>query len=726
MKKVPRTAAASPPPETPVRPPVVISKTALGVALGVLLLLPIAGAFVPGPSAWGMNHLAHLPRALGLVWGLAALALALPATRRPLARAFDRAIPEFLFSPRGSVALVLAAAASFTLLREGSFFMGDGYLIGELVDRGVKFRAFDNLDYLIHHQVWKALGSGKVDSFALYRIGSILAGVLGVSLLLRWIPRLPWEPWRKVLVLGLVLFSGPVLLFHGYVESYSYLYVFLTLFLLTGLLALFGTTPLWVPATFYGLAMAFHLSAVFSAPALLYLGLRAPVRPFARRWLEVIAPPLLLFAISVGLHVLEGYNADWFRKEFIDSKNTKSMWIPWGTARGLSSLYHWKDLLNLALITAPVALSVVASVRGGFGFRDRGRGFLLIQILGVALCAVFIDRKLGGARDWDLFAAHSGGLLLLASLVFPAASSGKRGEASTLLPLALGAGLLCTAPWVLLEHSEDRSIARFVRVAEDFPDFARAYAYEEVGKYYRKGNDFERAEEMYERCIGAYPRNPRFRVLLGSVYFVRGKHDLAQAEYQSALELDPNHKMALEMMGKVLVQRAALLPSSREREPLYAQALEPFEKLTKVDPGNPAGWEGFGFTALRVERLEDALRAYRTALQINPAAKVWHELGTAYMGLGRYGEAVPAFRESIQRNEGEPRTRYGLAISALALLAQQREAEQRVDAGLLQEAEAQADFLLSKDPNSPQGLEIRRQVTSLRAALATLGGGQSP
>ena len=67
-----------------------------------------------------------------------------------------------------------------------------------------------------------------------------------------------------------------------------------------------------------------------------------------------------------------------------------------------------------------------------------------------------------------------------------------------------GGDVPLSAPWILLLHLEPRSIARFVAVAADFPDFARAYAYEEVGKYYRKAKDFP-AQEMYERCMRPIP-----------------------------------------------------------------------------------------------------------------------------------------------------------------------------------------------------------------------------
>jgi len=120
------------------------------------------------------------------------------------------------------------------------------------------------------------------------------------------------------------------------VESYSFLFLFLTAFLLTGLLVLEKRAPLWLAAAFFGLGLAFHLTALFTAPALLVLALRAPVQPARRRILEAFGPPALLFLVAAVLHMAEGYDTSWFRHEFLEGQNSKSIWIPLGQGRACS------------------------------------------------------------------------------------------------------------------------------------------------------------------------------------------------------------------------------------------------------------------------------------------------------------------------------------------------------------------------------------------------------
>ncbi len=295
---------------------------------------------------------------------------------------------------------------------------------------------------------------------------------------------------------------------------------------------------------------------LFTAPALLVLTWRAPGRSPVRRVFEALGPPMLLFLVAVLLHIAEGYNAAWFRHEFLEGKNAQSIWIPLGQGRGLFTVYHWKDLFNLALITAPVCLLVALTAwRRLLSYAREPRYlFLLVQIVSLAGMSVAVDRKLGGARDWDLLAAHSAGLILLAAMLLPGSDSGRgggggclraRGAGSTrarerprgsgqrsgarapralldrpgpVVPLALGVSFLVGLPWIVLLHWEDRSISRFEDIVADFPAFPRGYAYEEVAKYYRKAGDLDRAQPLYDRQLlgqgqpvdrgGGHPQEP--------------------------------------------------------------------------------------------------------------------------------------------------------------------------------------------------------------------------
>ncbi len=743
----------------------------LRIGLGILLVLMFAGRFVPGPPAWGFNHLAYLPVWFFALWIAAALLAAWPRAQERLTSAMAGPVPRFLFERRSAPwILVPSAGALFALVRERSFFMGDGYLVGELVGRLVKFRTFDALDYLFHVRVYEYLSRhlSWVTSFGVYRTASVLAGMIAVLLYRSLIGRLSWEPWRKAALFLLLFLFGPATLFFGYVESYTWLLLFMNAFLIAGVLVLEERLPLWVASTLYGIALAFHLTSLFCGTAILYLALKAPVRPAWRRWLLAVGPPAFFLGLAAGLHFLAGYNAYWVHKEFFENRNAHSLWIPIRGSYGLFSWYHLKDTFNDLLIMAPVPLVVVlASWRRLYPrLRREPVPFLLSQIVPITLFYFLLDKKLGGARDWDMLAGLSGGLIPLAALLLPRADGGDRlgpsvepeaipvptapspaltsnetgipetsrrpgskrrrganadagavaaagresGRPDPVLGMILAVGLLMTAPWVTLLHMETRSIARFTSVLADFPAFPRAYGYEELGKYYRKGNDMERAEQMYQRCVATYPSNARFRILLGSIYFSRGELDLAEKEYEAGLADDPNNvglaSMGYEMLGKLGLQKKD-----------YGTALDWFQKLVKEDHSVATSWELVGYAATGANRPDLVVDAYRHAMQLDPSLNHWHDLGVALVSLDRPAEAVDAFRQALARGGDDPSTHLGLAGSLALEAHMEAEAGHPVPVAWLEEAYQQTRIVLAAQPGHPGATKLLKNLDELRASL---------
>ena len=264
-------------------------------ACAALLVLVFAGRFAPGPNYWGFNHLAYLPWPVFVLWCVLASVSLVPAIQNRLGIILHRFVDRWLFGKlQMRLVVAVAGVGLFTVFREQSFFMGDGYLIVDLIQKEIPFRIFDNMDYYLHFRIWKYISQDLMSITALYSFGSIAAGLLAFLLLVTLIRRFDWQPWRRGVALGLVFFCGPGMLFFGYIESYSFLYTMISCFVVCGLLVVEGRLPLWVASSCFGVGLFFHLTAVFSAPALLYLVARADNRPVARRILEGFVPVLAL------------------------------------------------------------------------------------------------------------------------------------------------------------------------------------------------------------------------------------------------------------------------------------------------------------------------------------------------------------------------------------------------------------------------------------------------
>ncbi len=701
----------------------------------LLLLLPVLlflGTFLPGPATWGINHLAYMPSAFVVAWLGVAVILLLPPVQARLRDLFSGPLPQFFVeSWYGPIIAAAAATVGFAVFNERAFFMGDGYLVGELVEKGLKFRAFDNMDYRLHFEIFRSMqdpmSTEQVSSFEIYRWGAVLAGFLGTLVMGLLISHLAWEPWRKLLAYTLFLFSGTAAMFYGYVESYGYLIVWMSAFLVSGVLVMQKRWPLWGASAFLGLAAFFHLTASFAGPALLFLIARAPKHSLPRRILEGLLPAALIFGVSVAAHLSAGYDMHMFRTEFLDAKNTNNLWVPLTGERGLLSLYHWKDLVNLGLLAKPVAWALVL---GGLGYiwsrkADRAIQFLLVHTASMAVFVVLIDRKLGGARDWDLFAAHGFGLVLLGALGLGAVRLKGGSGAPRAAVLAATVGILMTVPWIGLLHAETRSIDRFVDVAADFPRFARAYAYEEVGKYHRKAERLDEALEMYELCVQTYPTNSRFHTLIGSMYVrIHGK-------------LDPNSPQAAEFLDKAIaayeegvrlegekprVLTAQLLAKAYITKKDYVGAIDAHRRLLEIDPTTAENWANLGYCHLQLGQFGEALEAYDGALRYNRRLHVRHQQGAALLALGRFPEAVTAFRIGLQLGEDNPSMRYGLASAIGGTIEGQVESGEPTPVSLFDEAEGILRGLLQTHPQDSDMRALLGRITALRGSARIVPG----
>lgn len=588
------------------------------------VLLVAVGAFLPGSGFWGANHLAYLPVLWRAAWFVLAGLLLLGAAVRPRL-ALLPAHPAALF------VLAALAALAFGLFSSATLFPGDGLLLTDLVRQEVPFRAFDSLDYIAHALTFRLLDGG-LPAAQVYRWGAVAAGLLCLAGLGPLLRRLAWPTDRVLLFLGLFLFSGPVLMFHGYAESYGFLLAVLTCFLVAGMSVALGRTPLWVASTLLAAALALQLTAVFSLPALVFLAWRAPGLTRGRRWLEGAGPPAVGLLLAAGIHLLLGFDSAWFDREYLQGSHTAGLLTPLAGPFGLFSVYQMKASFNQILVTSPVSLAVIATL-GPWLWRARGNRqvqFLMVQLGALAVAGLLVQRKLGDARDWDLLAAHFAALPLLAALatgqVWPASNLAARRFALS----ALAAALLVQAPWVALHARTDSAVERFSDVAAGFPPFARGYAYEGLGQYFRDGGQTDRALDMYRLGAESCPGNPRFHKLLGSAYLdlaapeARGSDrraqllDLAAASYLRSLADNPDQDTVRENLGRILIQTGR-----------FAEAEDQYRLLLESNPTLASAWASLGYCQLQNGDNTAAAASLTRALELDPGLKVQRYLQQA-------------------------------------------------------------------------------------------------
>jgi TolB-like protein/lipoprotein NlpI len=163
---------------------------------------------------------------------------------------------------------------------------------------------------------------------------------------------------------------------------------------------------------------------------------------------------------------------------------------------------------------------------------------------------------------------------------------------------------------------------------------------------------FVSAKEALDKALAIDPDYASAHANLGWIVM---SIDLDQAarHIERALELDPTNPTG--------IRYAAVLLRSLGR---MQEAIALDEFTVARDPINPIGFSNLGLKYLYVNRFDDAIKAYRTVLQLSPgyiAAQFY--IGTAHLLAGQPGEAL----EAMQQERFEAFRQIGLAMAYHAL-----------------------------------------------------------
>ncbi len=688
----------------------------LRAALTVLLVLQVLAAFLPGPLLWGMNHLAYAPLPLRLLWPLAGLVVVWTPLGARLGRWLSEWVGRRLIG-RPSAAFLVAPVVGGALLwlaRARVPYLGDGWLLGELVARGHAFHGFDWIAFYLHAKLFHLLGlQGDPAAFALFGVMSTIAGACYLAAA-AWAARgLAPDASSRALVYALLILFAPVQMFLGYVECYAFLLVALLIFLVALVRHARGELPLAAPAAAFGAALFFHLDALFLAPLLVAAVVWPPSgrRARARDLAAAAGLPLLGLALAVAIHLAEGCNSQWFATEIFHRPSDRPMLMPLGGSPGLLSLVHVKDVVNLVLLLCPAPLALLIAARPQFGDPAAARTarLLVLSSLWVLALAIGLNMVLGMPRDWDLLAAPSVVAVLAAALAWipPARTEAAPRTLGTIAATACALAL----PWFWLNAGSERALARLADVIGGQSAYAQAYAHEEIGKHYRKIGDTKRAAEEYRRTISLYPRNARFHALLGALLYNAKDRAGSFEAFRQTLEVDPDYPQALEMMARLHAERGEL-----ETAIGYAR------RQAGRDEETPDAAELHGSVAEQLQQPVEAMSAYQRAYAKDPTrVHLLEKIGALGFLCEDFAASERAFRLMLQRQPRSPVARKGLVLALMAPLRREPSLSRTAD-GRRRLGEALA--LIEAIERDRQADELtgtwRREI---EAALQPAGGG---
>ncbi|KAK1906587.1 RNA polymerase II-associated protein 3 [Dissostichus eleginoides] len=259
----------------------------------------------------------------------------------------------------------------------------------------------------------------------------------------------------------------------------------------------------------------------------------------------------------------------------------------------------------------------------------------------------------------------------------------------------------------LAEMDKEESPAESNESDSEEADRDKMLAEKEKGNAFFKEGKYNDAVECYTRGMAADPYNPVLPTNRATSFFRLKKYAVAESDCNLAIALDSNYFRAYARRGAA---RAALKK--------YESALEDYEMVLKLDPGNVEAQN-------EVKHITETLRHQAPAVLSEATQEAPTDRGNAYFKEGKYEAAVECYSRGMEADslnvllpanramaflklerykEAEEDCTKALSLDRAYTKAFARRATARAALGKLQEARQDFQEVLKLEPGNKQAL----------------------
>ncbi len=188
------------------------------------------------------------------------------------------------------------------------------------------------------------------------------------------------------------------------------------------------------------------------------------------------------------------------------------------------------------------------------------------------------------------------------------------------------------------EEWSKRALEAARKSVELNPDLAAAHVALGMALTFRQESGAE-PEAALRRAIGMAPNNSLAHHWLGRVLARKGQLAEAESELATAVRLAPRGW-----------ESHAELGSFHFRRQKFAEAAGIWKVAAENSPDNPLIHRNLAAAFHMMGRLDESADSLQRALEIEPAAAVYNNLGTLRFFQGKYGESVAALEKAVEMN----------------------------------------------------------------------------
>jgi len=156
--------------------------------------------------------------------------------------------------------------------------------------------------------------------------------------------------------------------------------------------------------------------------------------------------------------------------------------------------------------------------------------------------------------------------------------------------------------------------------------------------------EVDEAMAQFQKALEINPQDPPTWNNVGNVLFHWGKVNEAVPYFQKALQLNPDYTEALNNLGSALLQEGKV-----------DEAMAQFQKVLQINPDSVEAHGNLGNAMLQEGKVDEAIAQYQKALQISPNnPNLYNNLGNALSRQGQFEQAIAHYQAAIKLEPNNP------------------------------------------------------------------------
>ena len=198
---------------------------------------------------------------------------------------------------------------------------------------------------------------------------------------------------------------------------------------------------------------------------------------------------------------------------------------------------------------------------------------------------------------------------------------------------------------------EDETIECMNRVLEVDPKSKAALLW--MAKVFDTKENWDEALKWYDRYLGIYHGDEKHWIKHGDVLVNLGRGDIAIESYRNALKINPHNLHAARKLEKLKISVKDLMTQALSRSALgdYLGALEVFDRVLRIEPGNTRALLGKGVAYRRLNKINSALECLNAVLETDPENQAaLLNKGGLLEGQERWEEALYCYNMLVKMN----------------------------------------------------------------------------